>query len=100
MKFVNIDIVVSPDVLHPRIETAFWAKQALSWLKKNQRELEKEIKDHFNKTIKIIIEVIESNEDDQETPDEKLPDKDEMNKKIKEDPLLHKLVEDLGLELT
>ena len=72
----------------------------ISWLKKNQRDIEKEIKDHFDRTVKIIINIIESNEDNQESPADKSPDKDEMNKMIKEDPLLHKLVEDLGLELT
>lgn len=72
----------------------------ISWLKKNQREIERDIKDYFNHTVKIIIDVLENDHDDEDEPTDKTLDKDAMNKMIKEDPLLHKLVEDLGLELT
>jgi hypothetical protein len=44
--------------------------------------------------------VVDSNDDDSDKDTDKPLDKDSVKKLIKDDPLLNKLVEDLGLELT
>jgi len=72
----------------------------ISWFKKNQRTIEHQLRDHFQEQIKITIQVVES-EDKEQNPDPDKPlDKDSANKMIKDDPLLNKLVEELGLEIT
>ena len=72
----------------------------ISWFKKQQRTIENHLHNHFQEPIKITIQVIETEDDEKvSNPDEPL-DKNSANKMIKDDPLLNKLVEDLGLELT
>jgi DNA polymerase-3 subunit gamma/tau len=72
----------------------------ITWFKKNQRAVESHLRHHFQEPIKVIVNVIETNEDDLKSDPDKPLDKNSAQKIIKDDPLLNKLVEDLGLELT
>jgi hypothetical protein len=72
----------------------------ISWFKKNQRTIEDRLRNHFQEPIKVTIQVVESEEGDQISNPDKPMDKNSANKMIKDDPLLNKLVEELGLELT
>jgi len=72
----------------------------ISWFKKHQRTIENKLRDHFQEPIKVTIQVTESEEDKIDSNPDKPLDKNSANKMIKDDPLLNKLVEDLGLELT
>jgi hypothetical protein len=72
----------------------------ISWLKKNQRLIEKNLKDYFKITVKIVLDINEEEEPEPELPEDKKMDKESIKKMLKEDPLLNKLVDDLGLELT
>ena len=72
----------------------------ISWFKKNQRTIENHLRNHFQEPIKITIQVVESKEDEQNSDPDKPMDKNSAKKMIKDDPLLNKLVEELGLELT
>ena len=72
----------------------------ISWFKKHQREIENNLRNNFQIPIKITIQIVETKDNQKvSTPDKPL-DKNSANKLIKNDPLLNKLVEDLGLELT
>jgi DNA polymerase-3 subunit gamma/tau len=72
----------------------------ITWFKKHQRTIESHLRNHFQEPIKVIIQVVEENEDDLNSDPDKPLDKNSANKIIKDDPLLNKLVEELGLELT
>ncbi|MCK4561140.1 MAG: DNA polymerase III subunit gamma/tau [Calditrichia bacterium] len=72
----------------------------ISWFKKHQRTIENQLRNHFQETIKVSVQVVETDEDVQDSSPDKPLDKDSANKMIKDDPLLNKLVEELGLELT
>jgi DNA polymerase-3 subunit gamma/tau len=72
----------------------------ISWFKKHQRSIENHLRNHFQEPIKVKIQIVETKDDEHEFNSEKPLDKNSVNKMIKEDPLLNKLVEELGLELT
>lgn len=72
----------------------------ISWFKKHQRTIENQLSNHFQETIKVSIQVVETDEDVQNVSPDKPLSKDSAHKLIKNDPLLNKLVEELGLELT
>jgi len=72
----------------------------ITWFKKNQRMIESQLQEYFQEPVKIIVNVVESNDDDSDKDSDKPLDKDSVKKLIKDDPLLNKLVEELGLELT
>jgi DNA polymerase-3 subunit gamma/tau len=72
----------------------------ITWFKKNQRTIESHLHKHFQEPIKVTVKVVESTDNDQDSNPDKPLDKDSANKLIKDDPLLNKLVEELGLELT
>jgi len=71
-----------------------------SWFKKNQRTIETQLRDHFQEPIKVTVRVVELEDDEQDPSPDKPLDKKSANKLIQDDPLLNKLVEELGLELT
>ncbi len=72
----------------------------ITWLKKNQRTIESQLHEHFQKPVKITMQVVESSDNESDKDPDKPLDKDSAKKLIKDDPLLNKLVEELGLELT
>lgn len=72
----------------------------LSWFKKNQRLIEKRLRDYFKISLNINVQVVEDNDEENGKTEKKSLDKDTINKMIKDDPLMNKLVEELGLELT
>ena len=72
----------------------------ITWFKKHQRTIETHLHKHFQEPIKVSVQVIEGKDDGPEPDPEKPLDRDSANKLIKDDPLLNKLVEDLGLEPT
>jgi len=71
----------------------------ITWFKKNQRIIEQQFNKNFNTPIKFSIQEIEV-EQDISKPEPKAVDRDTLGKSIKEDPLLNKLVDELGLEIT
>jgi hypothetical protein len=50
--------------------------------------------------VDFVIQEVESDDPETEKNEEKPLDRESLSKTIKEDPLLNKLVEELGLELT
>jgi DNA polymerase-3 subunit gamma/tau len=72
----------------------------ITWFKKHQRTIETHLYEHFQEPIKITVQVVEGESDAQESNPDKPLDKSSATKLIKDDPLLNKLVEELGLELT
>jgi DNA polymerase-3 subunit gamma/tau len=72
----------------------------ISWFKKNQRTIESQFMENFNSPVKFVIEETEETDSEQTREAEKHPDLHKAGKKISEDPLLTKLVDELGLELT
>jgi DNA polymerase-3 subunit gamma/tau len=71
-----------------------------TWFKKHQRMIETQLHHYFQEPIKVTVQVVESKDEDSDPHPDKQLDKENANKLIKDDPLLSKLVEDLGLELT
>ena len=72
----------------------------ISWFKKNKRTIQSEFKNFFQVPVDFVIQEVESSDLETEANEEKPLDRDSLSKTIKEDPLLNKLVEELGLELT
>lgn len=70
-----------------------------SWLTKNKLEVEESLHKYFQKPIKIVVKIVE-NKKKASDHNKVQGHKKVIDKKIKEDPLLNKLIEDLGLELT
>ena len=72
----------------------------LNLLKKHQQEIENHLKNHFQQSIKIEIHLVDTEHIDKRTNQDRTLDKKSAQNMIKDDPLLNKLVEELGLELT
>jgi DNA polymerase-3 subunit gamma/tau len=71
----------------------------VSWLNKNKRLVEEKLVTHFKKPARITVTMVEKKGSTAKTTDNQ-KSKKVINKMIKEDPLLNKLIDDLGLELT
>ena len=67
----------------------------ISWLKKNKRIVEDHLYKHFKNSLKIAIKII-----DGERKSGKDSKKNDLHEMINEDPLMNKLIDELGLELT
>ena len=67
----------------------------ISWLKKNKRIVEDHLYKHFKNPLKIAIKII-----DGERKSGKDSKKNDLHEMINEDPLMNKLIDELGLELT
>jgi DNA polymerase-3 subunit gamma/tau len=72
----------------------------ITWLRKHQRTIETQLHDYFQEPLKVKVQIIDSDDDDTDNDTDKPLDKNSAKKLIQDDPLLNKLVEDLGLELT
>ena len=70
-----------------------------TWFKKNIRTVEEQFRDHFKTAVSFSITEVES-EDDEAAADTKSMDRETIGKNIKADPLINKLVDELGLELS
>jgi DNA polymerase-3 subunit gamma/tau len=70
-----------------------------TWFKKNIRIVEEKFRDHFKAAVTFNISEEEIEEEDK-IPDTKDMDRETIGKNIKADPLLNKLVDELGLEIT
>jgi DNA polymerase-3 subunit gamma/tau len=67
----------------------------LSWLNKHKRLVEELLHERFLTPVKIEVELLENGSDVQSGTNKASPDKT-----LKEDPLISKLIDELGLELT
>lgn len=72
----------------------------INWFKKHQKTIETQLRKHFQEPIIVSIQIIESKDDNSDIDPDRPLDKESVDKMIKNDPLLNKLVEELGLELT
>ena len=71
----------------------------VSWLNKNKRIVEEALFDRFNNHFKITTHTIKSSKQNvKETTGQ--DSKKAINKMMEEDPLINKLIKELGLELT
>ena len=69
-------------------------------LKTHQQEIENYLQNHFQQSIKIGIRLVDTENIEKGTKHDGPLDKKSVHNMIKDDPLLNKLVEELGLELT
>jgi len=72
----------------------------ISWFKKNQRTVESAFMENFHTSVTFIIQENEDGEESDDGEKEQPLDRKNASKSLREDPLLNKLVDELGLEIT
>jgi hypothetical protein len=69
-----------------------------TWLNKNIRLVEEALHDRLKTKVKIKLQI--DKRSDEIKPPKKSLDKDDIDKIRQQDPILNKLIDELGLELT